>query len=368
MATIRKRGTKFQAQIRRHGFAEFSKTFHKLADAKEWARCLEIQADRQELPPSRKLLSTTTLAQLVLRYQKDVIPGKKGAEIEMIILNAFLRHPICRKRLCDLNTADFAGYRDERLQKITAKSLKRQLSPIQNMFEIAKDEWRIPFKENPLAKLNLKSTDNKRERRLREGELERLADAAKANRNPYVLPIVLFALETAMRRGEMLSLRWGNVDLERLSVTVRESKNGHSRIIPLTHKALLLLNNMRNTKKEIYNGAGAQFDPIFRLTLETLSANRSKKDNQIELCDCIFPITPNALRLSWERICRRAGIGDLHFHDLRHEAISRLFELGLTVPEVASISGHRDMRMLLRYAHADTKALSIRLSRIDRNY
>lgn len=109
MATIRKHREKYQVQVRRQGFPAVSRSFHKLTDAKEWARLMETQADRQELAPSRRKLSKISLGELVKRYRDEVVPSKKGAEIESIILNAFLRHSICRKSLAELSTADFAG-------------------------------------------------------------------------------------------------------------------------------------------------------------------------------------------------------------------------------------------------------------------
>jgi hypothetical protein len=164
-----------------------------LADAKEWARLMETQADGQELAPTRKELGSITLGDLVRRYRDEVVPTKKVANIETIILDAFLRHRICKRTLSDLSTSDFASYRDERLKTITPKSLKRQLSPISNMFEYAKVEWHLPLRENPLAKLTLRIIDNKRERRLREGELDRLlgsplclGDGHEAWGNPLV--------------------------------------------------------------------------------------------------------------------------------------------------------------------------------------
>jgi integrase len=118
-----------------------------------------------------------------------------------------------------------------------------------------------------------------------------------------------------MRRGELLAMRWSDVDLRGRKVKVTRTKNGHPRSVPLTVKAT-----------------------------ETFTSIEEKGD-------CVFPITANAARLAWERLKRRAGVTNLRFHDLRHEAISRFFEKGLNVPEVALISGHRDVRMLLRYTH-----------------
>lgn len=334
MATIRKKRDKYHVQIRRKGIAPLSKTFALLADAKEWARHQERLADRGELGPDRKELERITLGELVQRYLEEVVPSKKAADIERIMLEAFLRHKICKKRLSELTTADFAAYRDERLKTITAKSLKRQLSPLSNMFEVARVDWLLPLRGNPLSDLSLKVKDNKRDRRLREGELDKLLEAGKKTRNPLLIPIVRLALETAMRRGEILALKYRDVDIERCTAIIRESKNGYSRVIPLSSLAVALLE-----------------------TTMAVMSDKAKAQNER-----IFPLTPVAVRLAWDKLTRRAKLDDLHFHDLRHEAISRFFEKGLTVPEVASISGHRDIRMLLRYAHADQGKLAKKLN------
>jgi integrase len=340
MATIRKHRGKFQVQIRRKGFSPLTRTFLKLSDAKEWATLQERQADRGELGPDRKVLETLTLADLVTRYRDEVLPGKKGGKVEAIMLSAFLRHYICKKRLSDLTAADFKKWADEKIAGekgkpgVTPKSAKRLLSPVQHMFELAMTSWDVPLRENPLSRLKLKVADNKRERRLRKGELDRLVTAAGKTRNPFILPVIRFALETAMRRGEILALRVKDVDIERCTATIRESKNGHSRTIPLTSLAVALLET----------------------TIAVMTDDAKVKNGRI------FPITPIALRLAWDRLTKRAKIDYLNFHDLRHEAISRFFELGLTVPEVASISGHRDLRMLFRYAHATHASIRAKLA------
>ncbi|QND56595.1 site-specific integrase [Mesorhizobium huakuii] len=190
-----------------------------------------------------------------------------------------------------------------------------------------------PLRRNPLTDLALKVKDNKRDRRLREGEFEKLLIAGRKTRNRMLIPIVRLALETAMRRGEILALRFRDVDIERCMATIQDSKNGHSRTIPLSSLAVAIL----ETTIAVMNEKG--------------KAQNAR----------IFPLTPVAVRLAWDKLTKRAIIDDLHFHDLRHEAISRFFEKGLTVPEVASISGHRDIRMLLRYAHADKAQLAKKL-------
>jgi integrase len=277
---------------------------------------MEVQADRRDLPSDPKSLQRVTLGQLVERYRDTVSVRKRGYDVERIVLNAFLRHRICRKPLSEIGASDFASYRDERLMAIRASTLRRELAPLHNMFEIAKDEWGLPLRENPLRKVRVTAGQQRRERRLKHGELDELVVAAGACRNPLILPIILLAVETGMRRSEILSFRWEYIDQQARSFLIQRAKNGYSRILPLTDAVAEIL------------------------AMIPVKADR------------LFPITSNSFRLAWDRQRKRAGIRDLHFHDLRHEATSRFFERGLTVPEVALLSGHRDARMLFRYTHA----------------
>ena len=313
MPSIRKRGHRWQVQIRRSGQAPVSRSFILRSDALVWANQMETKADRHDLPPDIKLLERSTLADLVKRHRDTITSAKRWRET--IVLNALLRWPICRKTLREIRTADFAAYRDERLKTVKRATLKRELTVIRSIFEVARREWGFPIKDNPIDGLAFKAPDQRRERRLRPGELDRLIEAARSRRNPLIIPIIKFAIETGMRRGEILSMKWDHVDIEQRAVLIPNTKNGHARIIPLSTRAAGILGELPRTK------------------------------------DRVFPVSGNAVRLSWGRVVKRAGIDDLHFHDLRHEAISRFFELGLTTPEVALVSGHRDIRMLFRYTH-----------------
>lgn len=315
MATIRKHRDKWQVRIRRAGLRPMSRSFAVRRDAMEWGRQMEVRADRAELPCDPKALERVTLGDLVRRYRDTVSPRKKTAATETIVLNAFLTRPICSRQLSELRTEDFAAYRDQQLKVIKPTSLKREFIPVRHLFEVARHEWGLPLRENPLDRLKLKAPEQRRERRLLNGEWERLIEAARLCRNPWIEPIMRLALATGMRRGELLSIEDNQINLERRSLLIRQTKNGSSRTIPLTWEAIRIL--------------------------EQLPRSRGR----------LFPITGNAFRLAWEHLRERAGLGDLHFHDLRHEAISRFFELGLNPPEVALISGHRDMRQLFRYTH-----------------
>jgi len=327
MASIRKRGDRWQVQIRRKGQRLISKTFLHRKDAEAWARHKEVQADRRELPNDPRILDRITLGELVVRYRDTVSIRKRGCAYEKIILNAFLRHEICARRLSELSASHFAAYRDQRLQQIKPSSLRRQLNPIRNLFEVAREEWGLPLRENPLKGLRLNSSDQRRERRLKEGELERLIAAARSCRNPLIVSIIQFAVETGMRRGEILAMRWDHLNVSDQSLLIPHTKNGHSRIIPLSRQALCVLQGVSRSEERV------------------------------------FPISANAFQLRWQRTKKRARLKDLHFQDFRHEALSRFFEIGLSTPEVALLSGHRDMRMLFRYAHPLKSQISKKLKK-----
>ena len=130
-----------------------------------------------------------------------------------------------------------------------------------------------------------------------------------------------------MRRGEILGLQWEHVDLDRRIAYLPLTKNGSSREVPLSTKAA-----------------------------QVLARQRQRNDTPSPL-----PVTANGFRLAWDRLRRRTGLSDLRFHDLRHEAISRFFQLALNIPEVAVISGHKDPRMLFRYTHLRAEKLVGRL-------
>ena len=305
MATIRKHRSKWQVQVRRKGTRPVTKSFLQHKDAEAGARQTEIEIDRGALPADPRHLSRFTLGELVVRYRDTVTPLKRAAKVETAVLNAFLRNPISAKKLSELGQGDFARYRDERLREVKPRSLQRMLSPIQNLFEIARTEWGLPIRDNPIRRLKIASECNRRERRLREGELEQIKAAAQKTKNPIILPVILFAIGTGLRRSEILAARWSHIEWERRTLKVPLSKNGHSRTVPLSRATLALLHDFRRARQQTSK-------------IDNSSGDHAEK---------VFPISANGFRLSWERLLRRTKIEGLHFHDLRHEAISRFFEL-----------------------------------------
>ncbi|GJL92647.1 tyrosine-type recombinase/integrase [Hyphococcus sp.] len=319
MATIRKRNNRWQVQIRRIDAPHLSKSFQRKTEAEAWAREMEVEADRGALRDDPRILQRITLGEILKRYKKEVSKNKAGAQIEAIVLDAFNKEPLAKRSLASIKPSDFATYRDQRLTEVTGSTVIRQLSVIQHAYDIAAQEWGLPIPENPNKRIRKPRNNPPRERRLKSGEYEALLNSAELSRNKLIKPMVILAVETAMRRGEILNTQREHINLTTQQLRIPKTKTGVPRTIPLSSIAVA--------------------------TLATLL------DDMNDGNDRVFPMSPNAFRLAWERVKNRTHIVDLHFHDLRHEAVSRLFEKGLGVAHVAAISGHRDFRMLARYTH-----------------
>ena len=316
MATIRKRGSKWQVQVRRKGQTSASRSFNSKGDARAWGRHMETLADRGNLGEAHRAIGKLTVKDLLIRYLNEVSVQKKGHDRETHVINALLREDFAGQAINEVTSSVFAAYRDRRLKEVQGASIRRYLGIIQHAFDVAAKEWGWPIKENPVRSIRKPATGNSRNRRLLPGEESRMLQECRACQNPWIAPCVQLAIETAMRRSEILRMAWGDLDWEKRTLHIPETKNGHPRTIPLTEEAVRLLKRLPHSM-----------------------------DGRV------IPISATCLRMAWDRALRRADIMDLHFHDLRHEAISRFFEMGLSVPEVALISGHKDPRMLFRYTH-----------------
>lgn len=326
MATIRKRANSWQVQIRRKGFPALTRTFATKTDATLWVREQERALDLGDLPRNINSARGVTFGSLLQRYGEQVSSKKRGAASEKARIGVILRHKLAKVSLAHLSPAVIASYRDERLSVVSADAVRRELGIMRHCLEVARNEWDAPITTNPVKLITLPPPGAARERRLQDSEAERLFQSIP-KRNTYLRPMLILALESAMRRGEILSIEWSDIDDEKRLLRIRQSKTGKPRIIALSPTALNVLRSCPNTSSKV------------------------------------FPVSPNAVRLAWERVCRKAEITDIRFHDLRHEAISRLTECGLTQAEVALQSGHRDPRMLARYQHLNPAVLASKLSR-----
>ena len=314
MATYRKRNGKWQAIVRHKNIGTTSRSFHTKQAATKWVISVEEQLEAGTFGTLRP--SHITLGELLKRYSCEVTPAKRGATTELRRLQRLIRDPVSGLKASQLTSQAIAGFRDRRLLD-GRRTCHYDLILIRHCLKIAINEWGLMLSSNPVDRVKMPPSSPARNRRLEDGEFDRLEEAAKQTKNPHIWPIIVFAIETGMRRGEILGLRWEHVDLDRRIAFLPLTKNGSSREVPLSTKAGQVLARQRQR-------------------IDTPSP---------------FPVTPNGFRLAWDRLRSRTGLSDLRFHDLRHEAISRFFELGLNIPEVAVISDHKDPRILFRYTH-----------------
>lgn len=317
MATIRRLRGKWQAQVRRKGIAPRAKSFDAKSDAEKWARNLEAELDRCGNLPDTRLAERMTVRDLLARYLLEITPTKRSASTEGYRIKALMKRDIAHRTLAMLSSADIATYRDERLKVVSTSSVIRELNTIAHAVDVARKEWGVHLVLNPVRMIRRPVPPRGRDRRLNGDEEQRLFEAADAGRNTYMRPLMVLAIETAMRQGEILSLTWADVDLEKRIAHLDMTKNGESRDVPLSSRALVALDQLR----------------------------------QQQVDDRVVPSTKSGVQQAWGHLRGRAGLADLRFHDLRHEAVSRLLERGLNVIETATISGHKELRMLQRYAH-----------------
>lgn len=324
MAVFDKRGPyQWRARVRRTGYPTKTKTFDTKAEAEAWARDIEGQMDKS-IFVDRSLSERETFKDVIKAHLKNITPTHKGAESEQMRLDKFIRDEteLCAYAMANLRTEHFEAYRDRRLKEVKPGTVSRELNLLHSVIQHARR--RLSLLENPISEVRRPKVRDSRFSRLEEGEEEKLLTALDDCRNSYTKPAVILALETAMRRGELLSLNWDDVDLTKQTATLHDTKNGDARIVPLSLRAIDVLNTLQKKRD---------------------------KDKVVTLDRRVFPISVQSLKCSWERGRKRADMEHFNFHDLRHEAISRLFERGWDAIKVAAVSGHRNMQSLKRYAN-----------------
>ena len=276
------------------------------------------------------------LSEIMDRYVHEVSPRKRGS------MDRYQMRPLVlalgQLSLFNLKPTHLTSYRQRRLKEVSPTTVAKEMGLFCHVLKVAADEWGYAIRLEPFRAVSKPSPRSGRTRRLEAGESERLVEALSACRNPVIRSVFEFAVATGMRRSEVLSLTWPNIDLKNRVAFLPLTKNGEARRVPLSSQAMLVLQERLKATQRTPEGLT---DPS---------------------CELVFPISANAVRLAWERVRQKAGIKDLRFHDLRHEAISRFFEIGLSVPEVALISGHKDARMLFRYTQLRAENVAQKLA------
>lgn len=324
MAHFEKRGSKIRAVFMLDG-QKYSKTFNHMGDAKVWVT-LEQERLKQELEADFGPFVPKSMRVVLTEYREIVTPLKKSPDNEYRIIDAFLKNVDWMDTPFDkLTTKKLTTWRDKRLTEVKASSLKRQMDVIRHALKIAAEEWEWDVPQEQFAKMKIKVAPPSAIRRIKQEELDKFVEFSQSySRNDYLVPVIHFALGTALRRKEIADLTWGEVDLENSRIHVSLTKTDYPRVIPI-------IANVRKILEAMEPGSRQPDEPV-------------------------FPCSWDAIKCAFARVKRRAGT-TFRFHDLRHESISRFFEAGLSPIEVASISGHRTLKTLMRYSHADVDAL-----------
>lgn len=317
MASIRRRNGRFQVQVRQQGHPPQTATFSTLADAKSWAVETERRIERGLRLPEPA--SFEPLAGLLERFGVEVAPQLRSVKTVLGRLRTLATH-LGRYAPTALNPATLAAYRTLRLKTHAPQTVAHELKLLARVLRWATAECGVVLPEG-VPRVALPPLPRGRERVLAFDDEERLLAVA----TEPLRSLLIVAVETALRRGELLALRGDDLDLVRSLARIRPGKTGVGRTLPLTPRA-------REALRPWCAGSGLLFD-----------------------------IHPDTVTHQFARLCRRAGVEELRWHDLRHTAITRLSERGLDALEVAQISGHRDLAMLMRYSHLSAAKLAEKL-------
>ncbi|WP_207259685.1 site-specific integrase [Desulfovibrio sp. Huiquan2017] len=314
MASINKRGTKqWNVRIRRKGYPLQTATFEKREDAETWARDVESKMDKGAFLCTKEA-ERTSLHEALDRYIKEYAPSLADHQREVNRAKFLQKRKIAQMSLAKVRGMDIAAFIKEReAEGVAGNTIRLDLATFSRLFETARKDWGMEYLDNPVKKARKPKISRGRERRLQDGEEEKLLKHAPEG----FRPIIQFALETAMRRGEIASLRWENVKLKESTLFLPKTKNGAARTVPLSPAAL-------NVLKELPR----------------------------DIKGSVFRLTPDEITQAMKKARAGAKLKNLRFHDLRHEAVSRLFEkTNLDIMQIQMITGHKTLQMLARYTH-----------------
>lgn len=319
MATFIKRKSGILCQIRRSGYDTICRTFDTKTEAQRWAAEVESKMGQGRYTDTREAL-TTTLAECLDRYEREVSVHKKGKDQEHYRIAAWCRDDLSTKTIGAIRSTDMAKWRDARIASgASSGTVRLDLALISNLYTIAIQEWGLPV-INPVMNIRKPSPGKARDRCLLPGEEEKILGEC----SPEMRVIVILAIETAMRRGEIIGLRYemiaGRV------ITLPDTKNGTVRKVPLSTRALAALSEIPH-----------------------------------RLDGKVFSYTEHGCTQMFVKYCQRLSIKDLRFHDLRHHALTRMAENGLSAMELKAISGHKCMQMLSRYVNLNIDDLAKKL-------
>lgn len=326
---------RYRAVVRRTGFKVRSKIFPTERQAKAWARAIETEMDQSQYSDPGEGMKATVRS-LLVKFRDEVAPDRRGSRWEKVRINHLLKTTdFVERRLEQLRSEDIRQWRDARLKQISGASVNREMNLLSGVFTHAIKEWGIPLKQNPISMVKRPPNGKPRTRRWDDGEIEALLKASEFDETKqpvvgreFVGWAVLLAIETAMRLGELCSIHVKDVDLEARTVTLHQTKNGDSRQVPLSSRALELLRKLVDGKKQT---------------------------------DRLIPLSSESLGVCFREARNRAGLKNLRFHDTRHEAATRLSKKLSNVLELSAVTGHRSLQSLKIYYNPKASELAHKL-------
>jgi integrase len=322
---------RYRALVRLKGYKPKTATFIKRVDAVAWGQEIEARIRQSKYFPDRLIESEKyTLSELLDRYKSEVLPRKR--DMKQVGHIEWWKNELGDYKLKDLTPSLIAGLRDKLIKKVSdrtgnhrsAATVNRYLGLLSHACTIAIKEFQW-MAINPVTQISKPREAQGRSRFLSDEERERLLAVCRSSESVHLFTIVTLALSTGMRRGEMLGLKWENVDLQNGRITLHRTKNGEKRIVPLVGKAY-----------ELIKGSYLKLEP---------------EDHDLLFPSPHDPSQPICIRTAWYTAVRRAKLENFRFHDLRHSTASYLAMSGATLLEIADILGHKTLQMVKRYSH-----------------
>lgn len=333
----------YRVRVRLKGAPEETATFKRRTDAKAWAQRIEVAIREHQYFPKRAT-RTKTLSEVIDRYTEEVLPGRSKGRKKLEALLARWREELGDYALTEVTPSRIAAVRDRLAGETTKRqgtrspaTVNRYLGALSHAFTVAAREWEW-VGANPVRRVARLREPRGRVRALSDRERTRLLEACQKSRDKRLHPLVVLALSTGARQGELLRLRWRDVDLARKVAVLQETKNGDRRPLPLSALAVQALQALGQVR---------------RLDADLVFVARKRRRRLADRAE-----QPGAGRgvarfpqRAWEAALRRARVDDFRFHDLRHSAASYLAMSGATLAEIAEVLGHRTLAMVKRYSH-----------------
>lgn len=340
---IKKSGEKsYHAEVRLKGCSPQRESFRTKSQAKDWIRSTEA-AIRDGRLQGNVRSKKHIVNDIIDRYLSQYLSKQYKYYDDAVRILARWRKEIGHLSLRDLSSSQIVRVRDKLLAEKTSKgtprnpaTVNRYLSVFSKLLSVAAKEWEL-IEENPMRKVGKLKEGRGRDRYLSQDEMQALLNACKASSNPHLYSIVCIALYTGMRYGEIVNLRWRDISYNLRSITLRETKNGDCRVIPLTDEVEKIFKTISTLEKQ---------------PEQLIFASSSRRPSKHQM----------SIQKPFRKALKLAGIEGFRFHDLRHTCASYFAMGGLNQGELMNVLGHRSPQMTARYAHYSQTHLAEKMS------